>query len=175
VLILTKEQRYDPHRPPRPSGPHRRACPQRTLRSCHNRGRGRLERSLGALAPREAGGSWTFPYQWRAQCLFAAGAAALETLLVDFLDQQGLAKSCKIARQDGFVRRIAIHPDQVATVGACFKPFDADLDHARRVVAAFAAQPDVGTVGIDGRMYDMPHLIGARRMLASLGEDGSNG
>jgi citrate lyase subunit beta/citryl-CoA lyase len=41
-------------------------------------------------------------------------------------------------------------------------------------VAAFAANPDVGTVGIDGKMYDMPHLITARRALASVGEgDGS--
>jgi citrate lyase subunit beta/citryl-CoA lyase len=42
-------------------------------------------------------------------------------------------------------------------------------------VAAFAAQPDVGTVGIDGKMYDMPHLIAARRTLASVGEGDSNG
>jgi citrate lyase subunit beta/citryl-CoA lyase len=42
-------------------------------------------------------------------------------------------------------------------------------------VAAFAAQPDVGTVGIDGKMYDMPHLVAARRTLASIGEGSSNG
>ncbi len=138
-----------------------------------------LSAALGALTPREADGSWTFPYQVaRAQCLFAAGAAgasALETLYVDFRDQQGLAESCKVARRDGFVGRIAIHPDQIATINACFAPSDADLDHARRVVAAFAAQPDVGTVGIDGKMYDMPHLIAARRTLASVGEGTSNG
>ena len=138
-----------------------------------------LSAALGALTPRETDGSWTFPYQVaRAQCLFAAGAAgaaALETLYVDFRDQEGLAESCKIARRDGFLGRIAIHPDQVATINACFTPSDADLDHARRVVAAFAAQPDVGTVGIDGKMYDMPHLVAARRTLASIGEGSSNG
>ena len=137
-----------------------------------------LSAALGALTPREAG-SWTLPYQVaRAQCLFAAGAAgaaALETLYVDFKDQEGLAESCKIARRDGFVGRIAIHPDQIATINACFTPSDADLEHARRVVAAFAAQPDVGTIGIDGKMYDMPHLIAARRTLASVGEGSSNG
>jgi citrate lyase subunit beta / citryl-CoA lyase len=138
-----------------------------------------LSAALGALTPREAGGSWTFPYQVaRAQCLFAAGAAgaaALETLYVDFRDQQGLAESCKVARRDGFVGRIAIHPDQIATINACFTPSDADIEHARRVVAAFAAQPDVGTVGIDGKMYDMPHLVAARRTLASVGEGNANG
>jgi citrate lyase subunit beta/citryl-CoA lyase len=134
-----------------------------------------LSAALGALSNKEANGDWTFPYQVaRAQCLFAAGAAgvlALDTLYGDFKDQEGLAASCRIARRDGFVGRIAIHPDQVATINACFTPSDADLAHARRVVAAFAAQPDAGTLGIDGKMYDMPHLIAAKRALASVGED----
>jgi citrate lyase subunit beta/citryl-CoA lyase len=133
-----------------------------------------LGAALGALSNKEANGHWTFPYQVaRAQCLFAAGAAgalALDTLYGDFKDQEGLAASCRIARRDGFAGRIAIHPDQVATINACFTPSDADLAHARRVVAAFAAEPDAGTLGIDGKMYDMPHLIAAKRTLASVGE-----
>jgi citrate lyase subunit beta/citryl-CoA lyase len=134
-----------------------------------------LGAALGVLSNKEADGSWTFPYQVaRAQCLFAAGAAgvmALDTLYGDFKDPEGLAESCRIARRDGFVGRIAIHPNQVATINQCFTPSEADLAHARRVVAAFAAQPDAGTLGIDGKMYDMPHLIAAKRALASVGED----
>lgn len=133
-----------------------------------------LSAALGALTNKEPNGDWTFPYQVaRAQCLFAANAAgvlALDTLYADYRDQDGLAESCRIARRDGFVGRIAIHPDQVATINACFTPSDADLDHARRVIAAFASQPDVGTVGIDGKMYDIPHLVAAKRALASVGE-----
>jgi citrate lyase subunit beta/citryl-CoA lyase len=133
-----------------------------------------LSAALGALTNKEPNGEWTFPYQLaRAQCLFAAGAAgvvALETLYADYRDQDGLAESCRIARRDGFVGRLAIHPDQVATINACFTPSEADLAHARRVVAAFAGQPNAGTVGIDGRMYDRPHLVAARRTLASVGE-----
>jgi citrate lyase subunit beta/citryl-CoA lyase len=134
-----------------------------------------LGAALGALSNKEADGSWTFPYQMaRAQCLFAAGAAGVmpvDTLYGDFRDQEGLAASCRIARRDGFVGRIAIHPNQVTTINECFTPSEADLAHARRVVAAFAAQPDAGTLGIDGKMYDMPHLIAAKRALASAGED----
>jgi citrate lyase subunit beta/citryl-CoA lyase len=133
-----------------------------------------LAAALGALTNKEPNGDWTFPYQVaRAQCLFAAGAAgvqALDTLYADFKDPEGLAESCRIARRDGFVGRIAIHPDQVATINSCFTPSDADLAHARRVVAAFAAQPDAGTLGIDGKMYDIPHLSAAKRTLASVGE-----
>jgi citrate lyase subunit beta/citryl-CoA lyase len=134
-----------------------------------------LGAALGALSNKEADGCWTFPYQVaRAQCLFAAGAAgvmALDTLYGDFKDEKGLAESCRIARRDGFVGKIASHPGQVATINQCFTPSEADLAHARRVVAAFAAQPDAGTLGIDGKMYDMPHLIAAKRALASAGED----
>ena len=133
-----------------------------------------LGAALGALSNKEANGDWTFPYQLaRAQCLFAAGAAgvqALDTLYGDFKDPEGLAESCRIARRDGFVGRIAIHPDQVAIINSCFTPSEADLAHARRVVAAFAAEPNAGTLGIDGKMYDMPHLIAAKRALASVGE-----
>ena len=99
-----------------------------------------LSAALGALTNKEPDGAWTFPYQVaRAQCLFAAGAAdvmALETLYADFRDHQGHAESCRIARRDGFVGRIAIHPDQIATINECFTPSDADIAHARRVVAS---------------------------------------
>src|ERR1700726_4308835 len=137
-----------------------------------------LGAALGALSNKEADGSWTFPYQVaRAQCLFAAGAAgvmALDTLYADFKDEKGLAESCRIARRDGFVGKIAIHPNQVATINTSFTPSEADLAHARRVVPAFAASPDVGTIGIDGKMYDMPPLTAPRRALASVGEGGGS-
>lgn len=133
-----------------------------------------LSTALGALTNKEPNGDWTSPYQIaRAQCLFAANAAgvlALDTLYSDFKDQVGLAESCRVARRDGFVGRLAIHPDQVATINACFTPSEADLAHARRVVAAFASQPDAGAVGIEGKMYDIPHLTAAKRALASVGE-----
>ena len=135
-----------------------------------------LGAALGALSNKEPNGEWTFPYQVaRAQCLFAAGAAGvlpLDTLYGDFKDQEGLAASCRIARRDGFVGRTPFIPirSQNPSMPASL-PSEADLAHARRVVAAFAAQPDAGTLGIDGKMYDMPHLIAAKRALASVGED----
>jgi citrate lyase subunit beta/citryl-CoA lyase len=155
--------------------PSPRSCPSPSSRLvAMTWGAEDLSAALGALTNKEPNGDWTFPYQVaRAQCLFAANAAgvlALDTLYGDFRDQVGLAESCRIARRDGFVGRIAIHPDQVAIINACFTPSDADLAHARRVVAAFASQADVGTVGIDGKMYDMPHLVAAKRALASVGE-----
>jgi citrate lyase subunit beta/citryl-CoA lyase len=133
-----------------------------------------LSAAIGAATPRLDDGAWTEPYrQVRTQCLFAAaaaGVAPLETLWADYRDGEGLAADCRAARRDGFTGRIAIHPDQVAIINECFSPSDADVALARRVVAAFAAQPDLGTIGIDGKMYDRPHLTAAEKTLAAAGE-----
>ena len=131
-----------------------------------------LGAAVGATANKEADGEWTAPYQAaRSMCLFAAAAAevlAIDTLYADFHDREGLATSCRRSRRDGFVGRIAIHPDQVKTIDQCFSPSDEDVAHARRIVQTFAERPDAGTIGIDGKMYDIPHLKQARRLLASI-------
>src|SRR4030088_3031143 len=87
-----------------------------------------LGAALGALANKEADGSWTFPYQVaRAQCLFAAGAAgvlALDTLYGDFKDHEGLAESCRIARRDPSARRSTRRPNPRPWLNARFPPSD---------------------------------------------------
>ncbi|MGO4834705.1 CoA ester lyase, partial [Rhizobiaceae sp. 2RAB30] len=129
---------------------------------------------VGSTANKEADGQWTQPYQLaRSLCLFAAANAevpALDTLYADFRNPQGLEASCRISRRDGFTGRLAIHPDQVAGIQNAFAPGEADLALARRIVAAFDKNPGLGTIGIDGKMYDIPHLKQARRTLASMGE-----
>ena len=131
-----------------------------------------LAAAVGATA-NKADGRWTSPYQQaRVAALFAAaaaGVAPIETLFADFRDLDGLAADCREARRDGFTGRLAIHPDQVATINACFAPSPEEVAHARRVVDTFAAQPHAGTIGIDGKMYDIPHLKAARRTLAAAG------
>jgi citrate lyase subunit beta / citryl-CoA lyase len=128
---------------------------------------------VGSAANKEADGAWSQPYALaRSLCLFAAAAAdvaRIDTLFADFRDAAGLEASCRVSQRDGFTGRLAIHPDQVAIINRCFTPSPADIAHARRVVAAFAAAPGIGTVGIDGRMYDIPHLKLARRILAAAG------
>ncbi len=131
-----------------------------------------LSAALGATANREADGAWTFPYQVaRAQCLFAASAAdvaAIDTVFVDFRDLDGFERDCRVSRRDGFTGRMAIHPDQVAAINRCYAPSDAEIERARKIVAAFEANPGAGTLGIDGQMVDIPHLKAARKILASL-------
>ena len=89
-------------------------------------------------------------------------------MFVEFRNSQGLETDCRRSRRDGFVGRIAIHPDQVAIINRCYAPSDADIEHARKIVAAFEANPGAGTLGVDGKMVDIPHLKAARKTLASI-------
>ena len=132
-----------------------------------------LSAAIGAISNREADGRLSPLYDLaNSLCLCAAAAAgvpAIDTLYGDFRDATGLAAACAVSRRRGFTGRIAIHPDQVAVINEAYSPSEAQLAHARRVVEAFAAQPDAGTVGLDGAMLDLPHLKQARR---TLGLDG---
>jgi citrate lyase subunit beta/citryl-CoA lyase len=132
-----------------------------------------LSAALGAATNRDASGEWAFTYKLvRSLTLLgahAAGVQAIDTLYVDFKDEEGLRASCRAARAEGFTGRLAIHPAQVAAINESFLPSDAELEHARRVVAAFEAAPGVGTVGLDGKMLDIPHLKQARAVLEQAG------
>lgn len=57
-----------------------------------------------------------------------------------------------------------------ANLNRCFSPSDEEIAEARKIVDAFAAHPDAGTLGIDGKMYDIPHLKAALKTLAAAGE-----
>jgi citrate lyase subunit beta/citryl-CoA lyase len=69
------------------------------------------------------------------------------------------------AARDGFTGKLAIHPDQVASINAAFTPSPDEVAHARAIVNAFAAAPSAGVLSIAGRMVDLPHLTQAERVL----------
>jgi citrate lyase subunit beta/citryl-CoA lyase len=132
-----------------------------------------LSSEIGASTNRDADGMLTEPYRLaRSFCLFGAAAAklpAIETVYVDFRNSEGLRRDTELARRDGFTGRLAIHPAQVPVINAVFTPTPEEIAKAKAVVAAFAAQPTAGAVGIDGKMYDRPHLLRAQRLLAQVG------
>ena len=125
--------------------------------------------ALGASTNRRADGEYDAVYQLAcALCLTAAHAASvqpIDTIWSDFKDGAGLLRDAQRARQRGFTGKIAIHPGQVATINAAFTPSAEELAHAQRVVDLFASNPGVGTIGLEGKMLDMPHLKQAQRVL----------
>jgi citrate lyase subunit beta/citryl-CoA lyase len=129
-----------------------------------------LSAELGAEANRDAQGHFLDPYRLaRSVCLMAAAAAgvqAVDTVYVDYRNEAGFRRETEDGRRDGFTGRMAIHPAQVPVINEVFTPAPAAIDHARRVIAAFAAAEGAGTVGLDGLMYDRPHLVRARQVMA---------
>jgi citrate lyase subunit beta/citryl-CoA lyase len=129
-----------------------------------------LAAALGASDNRNpAGGGYDDPYLLaKSLCLAAAravGAQPVGVVYVDFRDLAGLEAECLRDRRAGFVGKIAIHPAQCEVINRAFTPSAEEVAWARKVVATFEGNPGLGTVGVDGRMLDMPHLKQARNLL----------
>ncbi len=128
-----------------------------------------LATDIGASANR-IDGLYTPPFQLaRSLCLFgaaAAGVPAIDAVYTDFRDLDGLRAEARAAVASGFGAKAAIHPGQVQSINEVFSPSDDALHEATAIVAAFAQQPGAGAVSIDGRMFDLPHLSAAQRLIA---------
>ena len=128
-----------------------------------------LATALGASTNRDASGEWAFTYRLvRSLTLMgarAAGVQPIDTLYADFRDEKGLYAASRASRAEGFTGRLAIHPAQVAAINESYLPSAEEIEHARRVVAAFEASPGSGAVGLDGKMIDIPHLKQAQALI----------
>lgn len=125
--------------------------------------------ALGASTNRKANGEYDTVYRLAcALCLAGAVAAEvqpIDTIYADYSDNEGLAQDAKVARQSGFTGKIAIHPNQVETINEAFSPGATEIEWAMKVVNLFDSNPDLGTVGLDGKMLDMPHLKQAQKII----------
>lgn len=133
-----------------------------------------LSAAIGAAHNRRPDGIYDDSFRLaRALCLLGASAAdvqPIDTVYTDFRNGEGLRAECAAARREGYTGKIAIHPDQVPIINEAFTPSAQEIEWARKVVAVFAANPDSGTIGLDGKMLDKPHLVLAQRVLARTGQ-----
>lgn len=129
-----------------------------------------LSAAIGARATRDANGRYTDVFRLaRTMTMLAASAAevaAIDTVFPDFRDMAGFEAECAEAERDGFTGKMAIHPAQVPVINAAFTPSAQAVKSALAIVEAFKAAGNPGVVGIDGKMYDRPHLKLAERLLA---------
>lgn len=132
-----------------------------------------LSSALGARVQFRPDGGYMPTYELaRSLCLLgavAAGVAPIETIQADFRDLEGLRERATMVRGQGFRGMLAIHPAQVDVINEAFTPSAEEIAHARKVIAAFDANPGAGTVGLDGAMLDRPHLALAKSLLADAG------
>jgi citrate lyase subunit beta / citryl-CoA lyase len=129
-----------------------------------------LSAAIGARAARDENGRYTDVFRLaRTMTILAAGAAevaAIDTVFPAFRDMAAFEAECKEAERDGFTGKMAIHPAQVPVINAAFTPSTEAVERSQAIVSAFEAAGNPGVVGIDGKMYDRPHLRLAERLLA---------
>lgn len=112
------------------------------------------------------------PLQYGLQkCLMAArlsGKVILDGVYNDIKDEDGFRDECIQGRQFGFDGKTLIHPSQVEPCNDVFAPGADEIEHSRRVIAAFdeAQAEGRGVVTVDGRMIENLHVDNARRVLA---------
>jgi citrate lyase subunit beta/citryl-CoA lyase len=97
----------------------------------------------------------------------AAGLRAIDGPVADYRDEEGLRKSCLVARSLGFDGKWCIHPGQVETVNEVFSPTERELEWARKVVDAYeeANAARSGSISVDGQMVDAASIKMARNTL----------
>jgi citrate lyase subunit beta/citryl-CoA lyase len=96
----------------------------------------------------------------------AYGLSPLDGPFNDFRDLDGLESQCRQAAELGFDGKSLIHPSQIEPANRLFSPSSGRIAWARRVIAAFEAQPQAGVLAVDGRMTERLHLAEALRVAA---------
>ncbi len=110
-----------------------------------------------------------FPKQHIAIAARAAGVIPFGILgtVADYGDGDALREMAERSQRFGFEGASCIHPSVVPILNAAFTPGEAELDHARRAVAAYAEAVAAGTgaITVDGKMIDVPIVRRAQNLL----------
>ena len=105
---------------------------------------------------------------WLSMCVAAArihGIDILDGVYNDIGNSDGFAKECAQGVDLGFDGKTLIHPSQIEPCNTAFSPSPADVEQARKMIAAFELPENKskGVVSIDGRMVERMHAEMARR------------
>ncbi|MDP9477795.1 MAG: CoA ester lyase [Actinomycetota bacterium] len=97
----------------------------------------------------------------------AAGVRVLDGPVADYGDEEGLCRSCLVARSLGFDGKWAIHPAQIGTVNEVFSPTEGEVEWAEKVLAAYEAANAAGSgsVSVEGQMVDAASIRMAQNTL----------
>ena len=97
----------------------------------------------------------------------AAGVMPLDYVYSNFMNAEGFTADVKFGKMLGFTGKSVIHPSQVPLVHEVYNPTDKEIEHAKRVVAAYeeAMAKNAGVVALDGKMIDRPIVTRAKNPL----------
>ena len=124
--------------------------------------------NIGGLNPDYPGDQW---HQALSRMLVACRAYGLRPIdgpFGDFNDPDGYIDGARRAAALGYEGKWAIHPSQVALANEVFSPPAAEVDRARRILAALdeAAAEGRGAAQLDGRMIDAASARMAENVVA---------
>jgi citrate lyase subunit beta / citryl-CoA lyase len=126
-----------------------------------------LSISLGAISNTNELGELTLPYQYaRTKCLYAANATKIQpvdSVYVNFRDNEGLAKAAKAAFNDGFTAKAAIHPSQAEIINNAMTPSNEQIEWAKQVLDILQTS---GVGQINGKMINVLHRTLAERIIS---------
>ena len=102
----------------------------------------------------------------------AAGVKALDQVVLDLKDEALFRRDATVGRNLGYDGKMCVHPLQIDLANELFAPTPAEIDHARRLVAAYEAARVRGeaTINFEGRMVDGPVVKTAMAVLAAAGQ-----
>ncbi|MEY4230144.1 MAG: hypothetical protein RLZZ362_993 [Actinomycetota bacterium] len=97
-----------------------------------------------------------------------AGKVILDGVYNDVKDLDGFRAECVQGMEMGFDGKTLIHPGQVDIANDVWAPTEAEVEHARKVIAAFdeGVAQGRGVVTVDGRMIENLHVANAQRTIA---------
>lgn len=112
--------------------------------------------SIGGLNPDYPGDQWHFALSRMIVACRAYGLRAIDGPFGDFSDPDGYRAGARRAAALGAEGKWAIHPSQIELANEVFSPPAAEVDRARRIVAALreAQEQGRGAASVDGKMID---------------------
>ena len=99
----------------------------------------------------------------------AAGVHAIDAIWQKVDDAEGLVSDATVAKRLGYSGKSIIHPGQIEPVHGVFLPTNAEIEWAKKVVAALGEAMEKGSgrgaVRLEGRMIDAVHYKQAKAIL----------
>ncbi len=97
----------------------------------------------------------------------AAGISVLDGVFKNFSDNKGLKKTCEQGRNIGFDGKCLIHPDQIETTNALFRPSIKEIEQAAKIITAWEQAREAGkeVAVLNGEMIEHLHVQNAKRLL----------
>ncbi len=124
--------------------------------------------NIGGLNPDYPGDQWHAALSRMTVACRAYGLRPIDGPFGDFSDPDGFRDACRRGAALGIEGKWAIHPSQIALANDEFSPPEAEVERARRIIAALreAEAEGRGAASLDGKMIDAASERMARNVIA---------